>query len=118
MIRGSAESIKDGYNNEGDSYDQKGIFSCILPGLLSPEPLEDRQHGNTFGKGTLDMAHAQKLQEKIYHIAGPRSSRFGLSGPLGVLHFVGATFCGPSLVPQCHDWVHPHRAPRWNVACR
>jgi hypothetical protein len=50
VIGGSAKSVEDGYNNKGNSDDQKGIFSCILPGLLSPEPLEKVQHGNTFGE--------------------------------------------------------------------
>jgi hypothetical protein len=53
VIGGSAECVKNSHNNEGNSYDQKGVFGCILPGLLSPEPLEDGQHGNTFGERSL-----------------------------------------------------------------
>jgi hypothetical protein len=56
VISGSAKRIKNSHNNEGDSDDQEGVFGCILPGLLSPEPFEDGQHGNTFSEGTLTPA--------------------------------------------------------------
>jgi hypothetical protein len=48
MIRRTAEGVKDGYNNEGNSDYKESILGGILPRLLSPEPFEDRQHGNTF----------------------------------------------------------------------
>jgi hypothetical protein len=50
VVLGSAKRIEDGHNNEGESHDQKGILRGILPGLLSPEPFEHGQHGNTFDK--------------------------------------------------------------------
>jgi hypothetical protein len=55
MIRGSAESVKHGYNNEGNPDDKKRVFGCILSGFLPPEPFEGRHHDNTFVEGTLDI---------------------------------------------------------------
>jgi hypothetical protein len=55
MIRGSAESVKDSYNDKRNSDDQKRIFGCILSGFLPPEPFEGRHHDNTFVEGTLDI---------------------------------------------------------------
>jgi pantothenate kinase type III len=71
MIRGSAEGIKNSYNDESDSYNQEGIFRGVLPGLLSPEPFEGRQHDNTFfGGRTLDIQGREKpkAEKKLHEI--------------------------------------------------
>ena len=72
MIRGAAKGIEDGDDDQGDTYDEESVFRGILAGLLSPEPFQGIQHGNTFRRWTLDMnrntrEHVQKIQEVIYH---------------------------------------------------
>jgi hypothetical protein len=47
VIRGTAEGVKDCYNNQGNSDYQESVLGCILPRLLPPKPLKGRQHGNT-----------------------------------------------------------------------
>jgi|SRR5271170_2281438 len=61
MVRGTAEGVKDGYNNEGNSDYKESVLGGILPRLLSPKPLEGRQHGNTFdSEGTLGICVCEK----------------------------------------------------------
>jgi hypothetical protein len=48
VIRGTAEGVKDCYNNKGNSDYEESILGGILAGLLPPKPLKGRQHGNTF----------------------------------------------------------------------
>ncbi len=31
-------------DDDGDAYDQQGIFRCVLTGLLVPEPFEEGAH--------------------------------------------------------------------------
>ena len=44
MVGRSAKGVKHRHHNQGDAHDQKGIFSRVLAGFLSPEPFEDGQH--------------------------------------------------------------------------
>ena len=111
MIRGSAERVEDRDDNKRDAYDEKGIFGCILSGLLSPEPLEGIQHGNTFGRRTLDIqfkytsGRVQKIQEIMYHRVNPDASAeanretFGESRP-DKGHFL---FCNDLILSELVD---------------
>jgi hypothetical protein len=68
MICRSAVSIENSDHNNGDSNNQEGVFRGILSRLLSPEPLEGGQHGNTcFGGKKLDIRPGKKLPEIKYH---------------------------------------------------
>jgi hypothetical protein len=68
MICRSAESIENSDGDNGDSNNQEGVFRGILSRLLSPEPFEGYQHGNTyFGGRKLDIRREKKLPERKYH---------------------------------------------------
>jgi hypothetical protein len=61
MIRGTAEGVENGNNNEGNSDYKEGILRGILSRLLSPEPFEGGQHGNTFdSEGTLGIRFCEE----------------------------------------------------------
>ena len=71
VIGRTAESVEDGYDNEGNSHYKESVLGGILSRLLSPEPFEDRQHGNTFdSEGTLGIASAEKTTgNNIPHVS-------------------------------------------------
>jgi hypothetical protein len=67
VIRRSAERVENGYYNQSHADDQKRIFSRILTGFLSPEPLEGDHHRNTFDEETLHMGWEKTTGNKIPH---------------------------------------------------
>jgi hypothetical protein len=79
VIRRAAERVEDSDNNQGDSYNEERVFSCILSGLLAPEPFEGIQHGNTFGEERLDI-RVKKLHEIKYHTRAAVSRRVNSKG--------------------------------------
>jgi hypothetical protein len=44
MAGGVTECEKCADDDDGDAHDQKGIFRCVLTGLLVPEPFEEGAH--------------------------------------------------------------------------